>query len=131
MIFEMDDEDAEVVSRLLNSAGDPDEIVIRFDADTVQRGSIQTLGPCQWLNDEVVNHYIKVCLQNRDKTLCRDDTRKRSYCYNSFFAQNLFRLKVLDKDVFGVYDYSNVSRWGRMAVRKINDKGVKSIFDLK
>ena len=56
MNFEVDDEDAEVVSRLLNSAGDQDEIVIRFDTDTVQLGNIQTLRNEQWLSDEVINH---------------------------------------------------------------------------
>ena len=38
--------------------------------DSVQRGSMQTLCPGIWLNDEVINYYLKNCLAKCDELIC-------------------------------------------------------------
>jgi hypothetical protein len=38
--------------------------------DSVQRGSMRTLCPGIWLNDEVINYYLKNCLAKCDELIC-------------------------------------------------------------
>ena len=55
--------------------------------DSVQRGSMQTLCPGIWLNDEVINYYLKNCLAKCDELICaRQFGHKRSHFFNSFFV---------------------------------------------
>jgi sentrin-specific protease 1 len=55
-----------------------------------------------WLNDEVINFYMKL-LQERDAALCASNTRRlTSHFFNSFF---------LPKIMENFYTYNNVLRW--------------------
>jgi len=107
-------------SEVVASHVDPDDSNGR---DTVKRESMQTLKPKTWLNDEVINYYLKVCLAKRDEALCNGEQgRKRCHFFNSFFLQSMFREEYTIRS--GEYDYSQVQRWSKKAPGK-------SILNLK
>lgn len=89
----------------------PNDKVAVSGSNTVTRSSMQTLKPKEWLNDEVINYYIKICLAERDKNICSSTGRKGSYFLNSFFMQNLFDEKNSDVEKRGKYNYDQVFRW--------------------
>jgi hypothetical protein len=71
--------------------GSATEILASQDGDSVQRGSMQTLRPGIWLNDEVINYFLKNCLKSHDIKICaKEPGRIRSHFFNSFFVQTMF-----------------------------------------
>jgi hypothetical protein len=105
--------------------GKPSEILADFGCDSVQRRSMQTLRPGAWLNDEVINYFLKNCLAWRDEKMCvREPGRRRSHFFNTFFFQAMFDEKNTDPKLKGRYNYENVKRWSK------NVPG-KDIFNLK
>ena len=108
------DEEQQIVKSVIHGIGLVAEILVRQDADSVQRGSMQTLQPNTWLNDEIVNYFLKNCLAKRDEKLCAEQPgRKRSHFFNSFFVQTMFDEKNLNPSLRGKYNYKNVKRWGK------------------
>ncbi|KAL3770402.1 hypothetical protein ACHAW5_002319 [Stephanodiscus triporus] len=94
--------------------GPPEEILAKQGADSVQRSSMQTLCPGQWLNDEVINYFLKICLVRRDKKMCTTDTgRRRSHFFSSFFIQKMFDEKSEDPELRGRYNFDNVKEWSK------------------
>ena len=86
--------------------GDAAEIIASSGNNTVNKQSMRTLAPEEWLGDEVINFYLKVCLTRRDEALCQDNPgRKQSYCFSSFFLKRL----MLGKK----YSYDNVRTWSQ------------------
>ena len=66
----------------------------RGGTESVKRGSLKTLDPGTWLNDEVVNYYLRHPLANRyENKWFTDEVRGRHAFYNSFFIQMLFDRK--------------------------------------
>ena len=119
------EEEQEIVDSAVHGIGPPAEILASQDADSVQRGSMQTLQPGQWLNDEIINYFLKNCLAKRDEMLCaKQPGRKRSHFFNSFFVQTMFDEKNKNPKLRGKYNYKNVKRWGRKVPGK-------DIFNLK
>ncbi len=118
-------EERSVVIEATEGVGPPAEILASQDADSVQRGSMQTLRPGQWLNDEVINYFLKNCLARRDEMLCaKEPGRRRSHFFNSFFVQTMFDEKNNDPKLRGKYNYKNVRRWAKKVPGK-------DIFNLK
>jgi len=108
------DEEQHIVDSAIHGIGPVAEILVRQDADSVQRGSMQTLQPNTWLNDEIINYFLKNCLAKRDEKLCaKQPGRKRSHFFNSFFVQTMFDEKNLNPSLRGKYNYKNVKRWGK------------------
>ena len=80
-----------VVRATTRGKGSPLEILASQAGDSNQRGSMQTLRPGIWLNDEVINYFLKNCLKSRDIKICaKEPGRRRSYFFNSFFVQKMF-----------------------------------------
>ena len=103
-----------IVTKAIRGIGPPSEILASQDADSVQRSSMQTLNPGQWLNDEVINYFLKNCLAKRDEKLCAQQPgRKRSHFFNSFFVQTMFDDKNNNLKLRGKYNYKNVKRWSK------------------
>ncbi|KAL3799204.1 LOW QUALITY PROTEIN: hypothetical protein ACHAW5_007243 [Stephanodiscus triporus] len=118
-------EERRIVVDATEGIGPPTEILAKQGADSVQRGSMQTLRPGQWLNDEVINYFLKNCLARRDEKMCaRDAGRRRSHFFNSFFVQTMFDEKNNDPKLRGRYNYKNVKRWSKKVPGK-------DIFNLK
>jgi hypothetical protein len=77
-----------VVGATTMGKGSPLEILASHEGDSVKRKSMQTLRPGIWLNDEVINYFLKNCLKNRDIKKCaKEQGRRRSHFFNSFFVQ--------------------------------------------
>ncbi len=93
------------------------EVLAKYKNDEVKRSSMQTLNPREWVNDEIVNYYLKVCLARRDETLSELTGRKRSHFFNSHFMAQMF-------PGGGEYNCNNVKSWSK------NVPG-KDIFELK
>ncbi|KAL3767142.1 hypothetical protein ACHAW5_003161 [Stephanodiscus triporus] len=68
---------------------------------------MQTLRSGQWLNDEVINYFLKNCLAMRDVKMCaRDKGRRHSHFFNIFFIQHMFDEKSKDPELKGRYNFS-------------------------
>ena len=86
---------------------------------------MQTLRPGIWLNDEVINYFLKNCLKSRDIKICaKEPGRRRLHFFNSFFVQKLFDEKNRNRKLRGIYNYENVKGWS------VKVPG-KDIFNLK
>ena len=119
------DEEQEVVVSAVDGIGPPAEILASQDGDSVQRGSMETLQSGQWLNDEIINYFLKNCLAKYDEISCdKQPGRKRSHFFNSFFVQTMLDEKNDNPKLRGKYNYKNVKRWGRKVPGK-------DIFNLK
>ena len=118
-------EEQGIVYSAVHGSGSLAETLARQDAYLVQRSSMQRLQPGTWLNDELINYYLKICLTKRDEMLCaKQPGRKRSHFFSSFFVQTMFDEKNKDRKLQGKYNYNNVKRWGRKVPGK-------DIFNLK
>jgi Ulp1 family protease len=105
--------------------GLPSEILASHEGDSVQRRSMQTLRQGIWLNDEVINYFLKSCLKSRDIKICaKEPGRRRSHFFNSFFVQTMFDEKNRNRKLRGRYNYENVKRWSKKVPGK-------DIFKLK
>ncbi len=90
------------------------EPLVSEGPDSLKRQSMQTLCHGDWVNDEVINFFGKVCLNKHDVTLCDcRGGRKRSHTFNSFFMRRLFDKKCLDQNLRGVYNFANVATWSK------------------
>ena len=99
-------EERTVVANATKGIGPPTEILAKQGANSVQRGSMQTLRPGQWLNDKVINYFLKNCLARRDEKMCARDTGRRpSHFFNSIFVQTMFNEKNDDPKLRGRYNY--------------------------
>ena len=127
ILSKMTDPDTLSVKDFIQSSLDDDHVLASHNTDSVKVSSAHTLQSGEWLNDEIINYYIKNCLANRDKELCSNDSnRKRSHFFSSFFAQKLFVTENGDPHLRGKYNYSNVANWGKKGAVPAKD-----IFDLK
>jgi hypothetical protein len=74
---------------------------------SVTRHSMQRLKPGEWLNDEVINYFLRIYLTRVDKRL-GNPTLSRSYICPSFFLLRLLDEANNDKRLRGVYNYNQV-----------------------
>jgi sentrin-specific protease 1 len=107
----LNEEEQAIVEEAMYGDGPDYEVIARCGPDTVQRKSIRTLQPGQWLNDEVI-HYFLLMLAKRDEEMCKNDpSRKISHFFKSFFITKL--LNEGNPSCDGVYEYKNVKRWSK------------------
>ena len=105
--------------------GSATEILASHEGDSVQRMSMQTLRPGIWLDDEVINYFLKNCLKSRNIKICaKEPGRRRWYFFNSFFVQTMFDEKNRNRKLMGRYNYENVKGWSEKVPGK-------DIFNLK
>jgi len=108
LLSPLTEDDEKTVKDSMYGIGEPSETIAQCKTDSVQRQSMHSLQPGQWLNDEVI-HYFYLMLANRDEQLSKvDPSRKRSHFYKSFFLTKLF-----DEGASNKYKYSNVKRWSK------------------
>ena len=102
------------VNNAVNGVGSDSEEIVRQGGDSVKRLSMKTLKPGQWLNDEVINYYLKNCLASRDRKICNEQPgRKFSHFFNSFFFQSMFDEMNTDDNLRGKYNYEKVKSWSK------------------
>ena len=101
-----------IIKQAIYGTGNPTDILASCGNDRVLRTSMVTLKPAIWLNDEVINFFLTVCLAQRDKILCANHPgRKQSYFFSTFFMQLLFDEKNLSPRFRGRYSYKAVQKW--------------------
>ena len=106
--------DSEIVKEAVHGHGDDKDVLAVCDSDSVTRESMRRLQPGEWLNDEIINYFVKYCLTPADESMyTHEPTRRRSHFFNSFFVQTLFNDKNDNQQLRGVYNYKNVRRWSR------------------
>jgi len=103
------DQDQEEIHRLLRQGRDTDVVVSGFNVD-ILRCDIRTCAPSMWLNDQVVNFFMKL-LEQRDDALAAAAVAKGEERRKNCFFSSFFMSKLLDDDKG--YKYSNVKRWSK------------------
>ena len=90
------------VREAMYGVGDDLDIFTRIDDGTevvVQRKSMRTLQPGIWINDEIINFYMKL-LAKRDKALTEaNPTRKRSHFFLVSSSPNCLMMDVLTSTI--------------------------------
>ena len=111
-------EENELVNRTLDVTSDTptrSENAVTDGSDSVSHENMHRLSPNCWLNDEVVIFFLKVCLNKHDVTLCdRNDGRKCSHAFNSFFVRKFFGQELSDPNERGTYNFEVVARWSKL-----------------
>lgn len=113
------DEEQQLITEAMETIGPESEVIAQVGPDSCQRGSLRTLLPGQWLNDEVI-HYFLVMLSKRDEEMCQQDpTRKRCHLFKSFFITKLLNEGNANPALDGKYEYRNVKRWSKKVPGKV------------
>jgi Ulp1 protease family, C-terminal catalytic domain len=116
LVLPVSKEDRDRIHRVMSEgAGNDTDVVAKTedDTDSVQRYSLRTLRPYEWLNDEVI-HYFLATLQRRDVQLCQQQLgRKRTHFFKSFFMTKLLDEGNVNPALDGKYCYNNVKRWSK------------------
>ncbi len=100
-------EQANEVQAQIFGSGPPGEILVRAFNVELSREKLQCLNVGTWLDDEAVNLYMQM-LKKRDEKLClKDNKRRRSHFFISFFFEKLTG--------GGKYNYGGVKRWTKKA----------------
>jgi len=102
----LNDEEEDMVDELLGPGGGTGESIIsEFEGQPVRRHDILTLRPVQWLNDEVINVYLKLVLARAGRDGAGSGVAGaplRAHVFQSFFYT-----KLADRG----YDYKGIRRW--------------------
>eukprot|EP00985_Skeletonema_marinoi_P010203 scaffold4809_cov131-Skeletonema_marinoi.AAC.1 len=86
-------EEKDMIDSVFDGKGSDNDVLATFNGgvDVVKRVSMNSLQPEKWLNDEVVNCFLKGPLKRREQALCHEDPqRKPSHFFSSFFIQNIY-----------------------------------------
>jgi sentrin-specific protease 1 len=91
---------------------DPDDekLVFTIGTNRVTVGSLKTLRPATWVNDEVINGYLRL-LDRRHKE--NSSGSGISHVYLSFFMTQLTERWDKDMRVSDTFDYNLVQKWSR------------------
>ena len=82
-----------IICKAIGGSGKDDEIVATCGTDTVQRASMHTLQPKNWVSDEVIHFYYKLLAQ-RDRHLWKTNpTHEETYFGKSFFFTKMMSPK--------------------------------------
>jgi Ulp1 family protease len=110
---ERSQEEKDFVTKVLEVESSTEPLVSQ-GPDSLTRQSMQTLCHGDWVNDEVINFFGKVCLNKHDVTLCdHHGGRKPSHTFNSYFMRRLFDENNLDHNLRCVYNFANVATWSK------------------
>jgi hypothetical protein len=119
-----------IVKSAMYAMGPGNQVIAQSGADSVQRASMQTLQPGQWVGDEVISYFL-LMLSKRDEELCqKDPSRKRCHFFKSFFFTKLLNEGHANPDMDGTYEYKNVKRWSKKVPGKDIFKLDKVIFPI-
>mmetsp|Transcript_114533 Transcript_114533/g.262803 ORF Transcript_114533/g.262803 Transcript_114533/m.262803 type:complete len:387 (-) Transcript_114533:60-1220(-) len=114
-MFLTDDEAALADSLLAD--GPPSEVVSSaFKTLKIMRSDLWTLRNGQWLNDEIMNFFMKILQDRSDNIVDKERNRRRvPRCWftNTFFWA---KLSGTDEGGSGQFNYKAVARWAKKAV---------------
>jgi hypothetical protein len=107
----LSEEERQRVRQALNGREPPNAILAQCDADSVQQSSMWTLQPGQWINDEIIHHFLLMLAKRDEEMYQKDPEKKRCHFFKSFFITKVLNEghAILD----GKYEYKNVKRWSK------------------
>ena len=119
--------DAEKNDLLLLTRKPDDEAVFKHEASKVKLlgRDLRRLAPGSWLNDEIINLYMRL-LQDRDTKIHERkdaDDFPKCHFFNTFFLSKLYKASQ-------GYDYNSVRRWTMPARLKATGQSRSSILDV-
>jgi len=93
--------------------GSRSEVVAQLFSVDLTREKLQCLNPCTWLNDEVINLYMKLLRAYSVSQTATSGNNPFTQCYfhSSFFYTKLFAAT-------GQYEFANVRRWTKRGAGK-------------
>lgn len=97
--------------------GNLDEILAELFKVQLSRRKIQCLDSGHWLNDEVINLYLKLLRQH---SVSAFDSANQCYFHSTFFFTKLCEN--------GTYHYRNVARWTKRGANKCDLFSQKLVF---
>jgi sentrin-specific protease 1 len=133
IIEPLSDEERNKINQIIkNKEAKSGEIYIHYENKKVSWGSMQRLlksdtknHPKRWIDDKVINFYVKNYLAEIDQKRCQEEPEQNcSGFLGSYFWQTLTNEKNNDMKVQGKYNYKNVSKWSKKLPGK-------DIFNLK
>lgn len=93
---ELDESAQQIIRNVWDRKADLDEIFVKNFGIGIRRRDLQTLGRLNWLNDEIVNFYIKLIIERA----CSNKLLPKVYAFETFFYPRLLQ-----------NGYSAVCRW--------------------
>jgi hypothetical protein len=109
-----EEERQRILDAMSEEKGNDSDIVSKTDDDThsVQRSSLRTLRPGEWVTDSVIDYFF-VTLRKRDERFCSEEQgRKRTHFFKSLFISRLLN-EGNKNPMEGTYCYNNVKRWSK------------------
>jgi sentrin-specific protease 1 len=97
--LDVTNKDEKTLQWALSNRNVKEVIVDKFNID-ITRDKLRCLLPAEWLNDEVINFYFKMCTDREERY---GGKYPRCHYFNTFFYAKLTQR--------GVYTYSTVRRW--------------------
>ncbi len=113
----LNDNDYREISSILLGPPSDKLLIEKFNID-ISVNKIKTLRDNSWLNDEMVNFYMKMLNERENELVVKYPIKKKSYFFNSFFVNRL-----VDNESGG-YCYDNVKRWTKKA-------GIENIMEFE
>ena len=124
-------EEQDVVDEATTKPNSREVICTIGTGDSVTVKSLKSLLPGTWVNDEVINGYLKF-LDLQHKTICEQTGSTKSHVFNSFFmTKHTESLVRPDKDAMELgLDYKLVKRWAKKVPGKDLFKLDKILFPI-
>jgi len=110
----LSDKDAKRAQRLIRN--NSTKFVVEIDKVQLVERDLHTLSPGRWLNDEVINCYVKL--------LCQEELPVTFHAFNSQFWTYLSSHEPKARDKPLVYTYNKVKRWTKRQNVDIFEKDV-------
>lgn len=80
---------------IINANENDEEILTNIERDSIMRISLKRLNGIEWLNDEIINAYVRLC----------------TFKSNDIFLLNSHFLTILAGNEYLNYNFKNVIRW--------------------
>ena len=88
--------------------------VLKEDDETfIQLQNIRRLKEGAWLDDAVIDFYVRVCLRNRDNELCHIKGNKQLHFFPTQFISVMWNDRLKNKADRWKMEYDNVKTWSK------------------
>ena len=99
--------------RVCLSHGSLQDVISKCGDEPVTLESFITLQHCRWLDDSIINAYIKNLLGQRDIDMNHNCLGQRSHFFSTFFMSKMFDTWNENSKLRDKYNYDNIKRWSR------------------
>jgi Ulp1 family protease len=96
-----------------NSKLDDLQVLKEDDEKYILMENMRKLQEGIWLDDAVINFYIRVCLRECDKELCHINGNKRLHFFSMKFISLMWNDQLKNKANRWKMEYNNVDKWSK------------------